>query len=124
MSCRRRGKWTAALALTLYAACASRTRTDFPAALSRDPPVPIEVIVKLLATAANEPDRRALDDCAGALRISIAPLHPGTTDRDLASYFVTFVEAPALDDVLARLRRCPGVDGAYAKPAGEPPERM
>lgn len=113
-----------ALALALCSACASRSHTASSTTLSRNHVVPIEVIVKLVATAASAPDRRALDDCARALDIAITPLHPGTTDRDLASYFVTSVEAPALDDVLARLRRCPGVDGAYTKPAGAPPERM
>ena len=55
---------------------------------------------------------------------TLTPLHPSSTDPELASYLVGYVETAALEGVLERLRRCDGVEGAYAKPRGEPPERM
>lgn len=82
----------------------------------------IDVIVKLTSTVDSV--RRSLNACVAEAGVSLAPLHPATTDLDLASYFVTSVEDSALDDVIARLRRCPGVEGAYAKPVGQPPGRM
>jgi hypothetical protein len=88
--------------------------------------VSIELIVKLAANAAraNSPARRSIDACASALGVSLAPLHPSTSDRELATYFVARVDRDALDAVVARLLGCEGIEGAYAKPPGEPPERM
>lgn len=85
-----------------------------------------QVIVKLGpdTAAAGVPARRALDACAAELGVSLTPLHPSTSDLDLATYFVADVEGSVLDRTLDRLRRCAGVEGAYAKPRGEPPERM
>jgi hypothetical protein len=53
------------------------------------------------------------------------PLHGETSDPELASYFVASVPSHTADVLAARLRTCPGVAAAYAKPAGAPPdERM
>ncbi len=73
------------------------------------------------AIALDSEARRSLDVCLRELGISLIPLHPGAADPDLATYFAATVAVNSLDDVLAQLRRCPGIDGAYAKPAGEPP---
>ena len=118
----------ATLAVSLSSAGFSFARHDTSLILilsSQERPVPTEVIVKLTpaATALGAEARRSLDQCVRDFGISITPLHPGTFDPDLATYFVATVAMDSLDDVLERLRRCPGVEGAYAKPAGEPPER-
>jgi hypothetical protein len=84
--------------------------------------VKTDVIVKL--SSLDRSTRRAADACVADLGIALAPLHPSTTDTDLASYLVTQVDPASQDDVIERLRRCPGVEGAYAKPQGEPPGRM
>jgi hypothetical protein len=94
--------------------------------------VGIEVIVKLAPamTAASSPARRSLDACLVELGVSLAPLYaplpdqPAPVDQDLASYFIAHIDAARLDDVIDRVRRCEGVEAAYVKPRGEPPERM
>jgi hypothetical protein len=83
-----------------------------------------EVIVKLVVTEQAGAERQRLDGCARDLGVSLTPLHPGTTDRELASYFVASVDSDQAERITSGLRRCPGVDAAYVKPAGEPPERM
>ena len=90
-------------------------------AMPREVAVPREVIVKLAATAVYL-DRRAFEACAHTIGVSVAPLHPETTDRELASYFIARVSADAVERVVSELRKCPGVDAAYMKPAAEPPE--
>ena len=85
--------------------------------------MPVDVIVKL-ADAGAAAAHRTVERCARDAGVTIAPLHPGTADPDLASYYVARVEPIAVDDTIARLRRCPGVDAVYAKPAAEPPGRM
>jgi hypothetical protein len=87
-------------------------------------PVLVEVIVKLAATMDTSVMGRALEACIRAAGASLAALHPTTADRELASYFVATAPAERLDDVIARLARCPGVEAAYVKPAAESPGRM
>lgn len=86
----------------------------------------IEVIVKL-SPAASKPGARevsaAIENCAAARGIRVLPLHPSTTDPELALYLVTQVNPALLNNVIRDLLRCDGVEGAYAKPSGEPPER-
>lgn len=58
------------------------------------------------------------------LGLELIPMHAGSRDPTLSSYFVVSgsedsLAAPA---VIERLLRCEAVDGAYAKPAGEPPD--
>jgi hypothetical protein len=94
--------------------------------------VAIEVIVKLAPamTQASSPARRSLDSCISELGVSLTPLYapgpddPPSDDQDLATYFVVHIESSRADDVIDRLLRCEGVEGAYAKARGEPPERM
>ena len=86
--------------------------------------MPVDVIVKL-ALAPPEAARRSLKACASAAGVELAPLHGETSDPELASYFVASVASHTADALAARLRSCPGVEAAYAKPAGAPPdERM
>ena len=81
-----------------------------------------DVIVKL--SPVDRSARRAADACVADLGIALAPLHPAATDSELASYLVTQIDSASEDEVIERLRRCPGVEGAYVKPQGEPPGRM
>jgi hypothetical protein len=82
-----------------------------------------DVVVKLDAAATGERRERALAACARELGVTLTALHENTTDRELASYFIATFAAASDDAMLARLRRCPGVDAAYAKPQGVPPGR-
>jgi hypothetical protein len=88
--------------------------------------VSIDVIVKLAqsARASDSSARRAIDACVADFGVTVEPLHPSTDDPELGSYLIAHVNADALDEVVARLRRCADVEGAYAKPPGEPPGRM
>ncbi len=85
----------------------------------------IEVIVKLTqeAAAPDSPQHKAIDARAAQLGVSLAPLHPSTSDPDLASYAVAHVNPLEAEAVVDQLLRCNGVEGAYAKPPGAPPER-
>jgi hypothetical protein len=83
--------------------------------------MPVEVIVKLAAASADPAARRALEVCARDAGVAIAPLHPAAADRELATWFVARVEPDAVDDVIARLLACAGVEAAYAKASAEPP---
>jgi hypothetical protein len=61
------------------------------------------------------------DDVRGRAGVDLAPLHPGTEDPELATYFVARVEPQHVEDATARLMRLDGVDGAYVKPPAAPP---
>jgi hypothetical protein len=89
-----------------------------------DPSAAAELIVKLSPAALDpkRPEYRAVKDCVTALGIEAAPLHAGTSDPQLATYLVAHVELEAINQVVERLVACDGVEGAYVKPAGEPPE--
>ena len=86
----------------------------------------VEIVVKVepSALAVDSEPRRRVDACARGLGVTLTPLHPATADPELASYFATHVDADAAERIAARLRECPGVEGAYPKPPGEPPGRM
>jgi hypothetical protein len=76
-----------------------------------------ELIVKLAPTA--EPGRvRAHADGLG---VTLAPLHPGTTDPELSTYFAAQVDAQRVEGVAERLMRVDGVDSAYVKPPAAAP---
>lgn len=89
-----------------------------------EPEPAAELILKLAraATNASSPAYRAVRSCVADLGISVSPLHPSTSDPELASYLVAHVDPAAVDRVIERLVECEGVEGAYAKPAGQPPE--
>jgi hypothetical protein len=73
-----------------------------------------ELIVKLAFGV--EPDE--VQSRAG---LSLEPLHPGTSDAELSTYFVARVEGHTAEDVTERLMRVDGVDGAYVKPPAAAP---
>jgi hypothetical protein len=84
-----------------------------------------ELIVKLdAATADNVAARRSVDACMAGFGLTLVPLHPSSSDVELGTYFVADVDAEAVDDLVSRLLRCKGIEGAYPKSPGEPPERM
>lgn len=71
-------------------------------------------ITTQLAPATPERDLRALADELG---LSFRPLHAGTSDPVLGSYFIVSVpDASRAQQVLARLRQSPAVNAAYLKP--------
>jgi hypothetical protein len=88
-------------------------------------PASTEIIVKLAPAAvqaggAVPPNVKA---CAAEAGISLEPLHPSTSDSELASYFRAFVNTATVQPTVERLLRCEAVEGAYPKPRGEAPER-
>jgi hypothetical protein len=85
----------------------------------------VEVIVKLTPDAAvqDSPEHRALEARAKQLGVPLAPLHPSATDPELTAYAVAHVDEAAAEDVIGQLLDCDGVEAAYAKAPGAPPER-
>ena len=78
-----------------------------------------ELIVKLAP--AVEP--ASIRTHANGLGVELSPLHPGTSDPELASYLVGQVDPEGARGVAERLMRVDGVESAYVKPGGAPPER-
>lgn len=71
-------------------------------------------ITTKLTPGSRAPDLRGLVDEFGA---SVRPLHPGTSDPELASYLIVQIpNAAAAPQVLDRLRRHTAVTAAYVKP--------
>jgi len=70
----------------------------------------------------GNPEARELLRLEKELGIRLRPLHPGTADPQLASYFtVEVAEASAAQDMMVRLRKVKGVEAAYTKPPDELP---
>lgn len=81
-----------------------------------------EVAPSLARGEAADPRARELLRLARTLGIRFEPLHPGTADPRLASYFVVEVpDASVAATVSARLREHEAVEAAYRKPPDEPP---
>ncbi len=92
--------------------------------MTDETPEAVEVVVKLAPDAAGDSSqRRALQARASELGVPLAPLHPSASDPELASYAVGRVDKGAADDVIGQLLRLEGVEAAYAKAPGAPPER-
>jgi hypothetical protein len=54
---------------------------------------------------------------AASLGVRLEPIHPGTEDPILISYFTVAVSDPdSVELVLDRLRQCRAVEAAYVKP--------
>jgi hypothetical protein len=53
--------------------------------------------------------------------VTLEPMHPGSEDPALASWFTAEVEDDRVDDVLRALRSSAAIEAAYVKPAEEPP---
>jgi hypothetical protein len=83
----------------------------------------VEVIVKLAPAGVERgtAEHRAVQECATRLGISLELLHPGTSDPNLATFAVAHVRPDDAQTVVRQLMQCDGVEGAYAKPPGEPP---
>ena len=73
----------------------------------------VEITTKL-APGSPASELRGLVTASGA---SLRPLHPGTSDPELATYFIVHVPDPAeAPRVLDRLRSHAAVTAAYIKP--------
>jgi hypothetical protein len=76
-----------------------------------------EVARSLAGTSAATESARAVTTIANELGITLRPVHPGTQDADLRSYFAADVQdAAAAEQAAARLRANPAVTAAYVKP--------
>lgn len=83
----------------------------------------MEVVIQIApsATATSAPPNAARQ-AVQKLGLKLEPLHPGTTDPVLSTYYR--VQAPdreAAERVVAAVRRLPSVAAAYVKPPDEPP---
>jgi hypothetical protein len=80
-----------------------------------------DVALALQGEGGGMPEAEELGRRAEALGVQLQPVHPGETDPLLAPYF--YCEAPDEDAerIAAELAALPGVEGAYVKPAAEPP---
>jgi hypothetical protein len=80
-----------------------------------------DVALALQSGSGGMPEAEELGRRADALGVQLQPVHPGETDPLLAPYF--YCEAPdsEAERIAAELAALPGVDGAYVKPAAEPP---
>jgi hypothetical protein len=79
----------------------------------------VEIVVRLSGRAAADDVavRRTVEDQA---LVEPAPLHPGTSDSELARFAITRVAQSAAETVVDRLVRCVEVDAAYTKPESSP----
>lgn len=85
---------------------------------------PVELIVKLApeAAAPGRPGHLAVQACVTRAGISIKPLHRSTPESELATYFIAHVDPAEIENIVEQLLACEGVESAYAKLGGEPPE--
>ncbi len=69
-------------------------------------------------SAASNALLRLIEECGAVLE----PLHPGTSDPQLASYFLLRTPQPSTgEEVITRLRDLEVVEAAYVKPQDELP---
>ena len=83
----------------------------------------VEVIVKLAVPAdpgESSVAERSVHACAGELGLTLEPLY-GSSRSELDGFLVGHVDPGSAHGVVERLLACPGVEGAYVKPRGEPP---
>jgi hypothetical protein len=59
--------------------------------------------------------------CLARLGVALEPLHPSSSDPELATYAVTHVDEADAQTVISQLNDCDGIEGAYVKPRGAPP---
>src|SRR6266436_4867181 len=88
--------------------------------------VNMQVIVKLkMAFGPAQESLSAQSDLhtiAASFGAKASPLHPGTKDTSLGSYFVVeSADQQRADALIEALRKSPAVDGAYVKPVDQPP---
>lgn len=71
---------------------------------------------------AAAPGTRALVRAAESFGAPLRPLHPATSDPELAAWFTLEVpDEAAAERAVEELRAVGGVTAAYVKPAAEPP---
>jgi hypothetical protein len=63
-------------------------------------------------------DVSSVVESAASLGLQLRPLHPGSDDPELASWFVAEADDT---EVVSALQSMAGVDAAYVKPDDEPP---
>lgn len=81
-----------------------------------------EAVAELLAGHSARPELCALLDEARAAGLALAPMHPGTSDPELRTWFFAQAETPAdATACAARLLRHAPVLSAYPKPPDELP---
>jgi hypothetical protein len=88
----------------------------------------VEITVKVrdqsTSAARGEPgaaDSGGLEESLRESGVTLEPMHPGSDDPALASWFRAEVEDDRVDDVLRTLRSSAAIEAAYVKPAAEPP---
>jgi hypothetical protein len=85
----------------------------------------VEVIVVLTEQPSADGTNAVTEELArtaDSAGVTLRPLHPDAAAPDLAKYLVTEVtEESAGSELAAAFGRCPGVAGAYVKPAAGPP---
>jgi hypothetical protein len=83
----------------------------------------MRVIVQVAKNVSEDRDparRRELDQQISPYILE--PLHPGTTERSLASWFRVDVPTPLeAESIASRLRDLDGVEAAYVEPHSAPP---
>ena len=70
-------------------------------------------------------DSKNLVKLLAELSVILEPMHPGTNDPDLATYFI--VEADdkeSADKLISRLQSCRAVKAVYVKPKDETPKTI
>jgi len=81
---------------------------------SSDEPA-VEIIVQLHETA-DPSDGSAMRTVRDRTQVTLEPLHPGSTDPELARYAIARVARSSVEPVVGLLLGCAEVDAAYAKP--------
>lgn len=89
----------------------------------------MEIVLKLRTEIAEElhkgqatlPATQRLGKVADEFGVTLQPQHAGVEDAQLATYFTVMAPDKEATAITQRLGACDGVEGAYTKPAGEPP---
>lgn len=90
----------------------------------------LDVMVQLAPEAAQAvqggrelpPELREAEERLRALELTLEPLHPGSQDRSLASWFRVQVEDESTAELVVRtLSDSPVVESAYVEPLSAPP---
>jgi hypothetical protein len=84
----------------------------------------VELIVKLAPESAAPESRAylAVQACAARGGVSLRRLHQSTSESELATYLVAHVDPAKIETVVKQMLTCEGVESAYIKPRGEPPQ--
>ena len=68
------------------------------------------------------PESEALLKVINTYDLTLQPIHPGTKDPNLQTYFMLEVQDPeTAQEIVDRLQQLPGVEAAYIKPPDELP---